>query len=59
MTYKDEDDADVFDMSALYGDIPIGNYTVKVQAYNDDGTVFAESNGASWTRNPDSRIIWV
>lgn len=58
-TYKDEGDADVFDMDALYSDIPIGNYTVKVQAYNDDGTVFAESNGASWTRNPDSRIIWV
>lgn len=58
-TYKDEDDADVFDMGTLYSDIPIGNYTVKVQAYNDDGTVFAESNGASWTRNPDSRIIWV
>lgn len=58
LTYR-EDDSSMFDMSTLSGELAIGTYTVKVQAFNDDGTVFPESNGVAWTREPDARTIWI
>lgn len=53
------DNVDTFDLGTISDELPIGEYTVKVQAFNDDGTLFTESNGVSWYREPDTRNIWI
>lgn len=54
-----EDDTGIIDLGTIYSELPCGTYTVKVQAFNDDGTDFPESNGVTWVREPYTRNIWV
>ena len=55
----DVDTTGIFDMSQATADLPIGKYTIKAVAYDDEGATLSESAGVAWTRNPDTRNIWI
>lgn len=55
----DVDTTGIFDMSQATADLPIGKYTIKAVAYDDEGATLGESASVAWTRNPDTRNIWI